>query len=209
MQMENRSQHGLVQSQDVTEKKQSYKDIIAVSNRYLCTRPFLEQIERVCACRPEALILREKDLAEADYSVLAAQVLDICYRYEVPCLLHTYVEVARQLNHPYIHLPLYVLSQYAGNLKDFKQVGCSVHSVDEACLAVSYGATYLTAGHIYVTACKPDVPPRGIEFLKEVCASVKVPVYAIGGLHPGSARIDEVIFSGAAGACVMSDMMRI
>jgi thiamine-phosphate pyrophosphorylase len=184
-------------------------DIIAVSNRHLCTRPFLEQIERVCACRPKALILREKDLVEADYGMLAVQVLDICYHYEVPCLLHTYVEVARQLNHPYIHLPLHVLAQYAGKLKDFKQVGCSVHSVDEACLAVSYGATYLTAGHIYATACKPDVSPRGIEFLKEVCVSVKVPVYAIGGLHPGSARIDEVILAGAAGACVMSDMMRV
>ena len=100
-----------------------------------------------CACRPKAfLILREKDLAEADYGMLAVQVLDICYHYEVPCLLHTYVEVARQLNHPYIHLPLHVLAQYAGKLKDFKQVGCSVHSVDEACLAVSYGATYLQRG---------------------------------------------------------------
>ena len=36
--------------------------IIAVSNRKLCNRPFLEQIERVCKIHPEAVILREKDL---------------------------------------------------------------------------------------------------------------------------------------------------
>ena len=35
--------------------------IIAVSNRKLCNRPFLEQIERVCKIHPEAVILREKD----------------------------------------------------------------------------------------------------------------------------------------------------
>ena len=34
--------------------------IIAVSNRKLCNRPFLEQIERVCKIHPEAVILREK-----------------------------------------------------------------------------------------------------------------------------------------------------
>ena len=40
---------------------QNFK-IIAVSNRKLCNRPFLEQIERVCKIHPEAVILREKDL---------------------------------------------------------------------------------------------------------------------------------------------------
>ena len=38
--------------------------IIAVSNRKLCERPFLEQIERVCQMKPQAIILREKDLSE-------------------------------------------------------------------------------------------------------------------------------------------------
>ena len=40
---------------------QNFK-IIAVSNRKLCNRPYLEQIERVCKIHPEAVILREKDL---------------------------------------------------------------------------------------------------------------------------------------------------
>ena len=45
--------------------------IIAVSNRKLCNRPFLEQIERVCKIHPEAVILREKDLTEEEYGTLA------------------------------------------------------------------------------------------------------------------------------------------
>ena len=39
--------------------------IIAVSNRKLCERPFLEQIERVCQMKPQAIILREKDLSDS------------------------------------------------------------------------------------------------------------------------------------------------
>ena len=41
-------------------------DVIAVTNRKLSQRPFLEQIKRVCQLRPEAIILREKDLSEID-----------------------------------------------------------------------------------------------------------------------------------------------
>ena len=41
-----------------------YRDLIAVTNRHLCSRPFTEQITRVCKLHPKALILREKDLPE-------------------------------------------------------------------------------------------------------------------------------------------------
>ena len=58
-----------------------YKNVVAVTNRSLCERPFLEQIERVCACHPKALILREKDLPEEEYFLLAKDVLGICRQY--------------------------------------------------------------------------------------------------------------------------------
>lgn len=51
-----------------------YRDLIAVTNRHLCSRPFTEQITRVCKLHPKALILREKDLPEEEYFSLARQV---------------------------------------------------------------------------------------------------------------------------------------
>ena len=57
--------------------------IIAVTNRSLCERPFLEQIKRVCETKPAALILREKDLPETEYEEMARQVLAICEEYGV------------------------------------------------------------------------------------------------------------------------------
>ena len=41
-----------------------YGQVVAVTNRSLTERPFLEQIRRVCEMHPDALILREKDLSE-------------------------------------------------------------------------------------------------------------------------------------------------
>ena len=37
---------------------------------------------------------------------VAAQVLELCHSYEVPCVLHTYPDVARALGCTSIHLPL-------------------------------------------------------------------------------------------------------
>ena len=53
------------------------------------------------------------------------------------------------------------------------------------------------------------MPPRGLDFLEEVCRSVQIPVYGIGGVRIESGQLDEMMARGAAGACVMSGMMRL
>ena len=52
-------------------KQELYQNIIAVTNRHLCKRAFMEQMERVCRLQPKAVILREKDLSEEEYLKLA------------------------------------------------------------------------------------------------------------------------------------------
>ena len=186
-----------------------FDSVIAVTNRKLCNRPFTEQLERVYRHHPRALILREKDLSEHEYELLAEQVLEICGTHDVPCILHTYTEVARNLGCSRIHLPLPLFRTEASSLGDFSLVGTSVHSVEDAIEAEKLGASYLTAGHIYVTDCKKGLPPRGTGFLREVCIQVSVPVYAIGGIHPDENQMKEIIDCGAAGGCIMSGMMRL
>lgn len=189
------------------------REIIAVSNRHLCSCPFSEQIERVCQLHPRALILREKDLTEEEYAILAEQVLEICGTYQVPCILHTYWKVALDLHCTSIHLPLAQLrecrKQPDVTLKSFSQIGTSVHSVEDALEAQKLGATYITAGHIYATDCKKGLPPRGLDFLRNVCRAVDIPVYAIGGIKIDQAQFTDILDCGAAGGCIMSGMMEI
>ena len=109
-----------------------------------------------------------------------------------------------------IHLPIHRLrSMKLEQLSDFSRIGCSIHSAEEAKEAQDLGATYLTAGHIYATDCKKGLPPRGLDFLKQVCENVKIPVYAIGGIRPDLEQLDEVLSTGARGVCIMSGMMRL
>ena len=85
--------------------------IIAVSNRKLCERPFLEQIERVCQMKPQAIILREKDLSEEEYRILSEEVLSVCKKYEIPCILHKFWKTALELECTSVHLPLPILQK--------------------------------------------------------------------------------------------------
>ena len=89
---------------------------------------------------------------------------------------------------------------------DFDLIGVSVHSVEEAIFAEKMGAGYVTAGHIFLTDCKKGLAARGLPFLKNVCESVGIPVYAIGGITPD--HVDAGLGAGAAGFGVMSGIMR-
>ena len=190
-------------------------DVIAVTNRKLSQRPFLEPIKRVCQLRPEAVILREKDLSETEYAKLAEEVYNITTSYDVRLIIHTYINVARELGINTVHMSLHNMREYRKEFIDNVnktnniKTGCSIHSVEEAVEARNMGASYITAGHVYATDCKKGLAPRGLDFLKNVCDSVDIPVYAIGGIDIDDGRRKEVKKYGAAGSCIMSGMMKV
>lgn len=190
-------------------------DVIAVTNRKLSQRPFLEQIKRVCQLRPEAIILREKDLSETEYAKQAEEVYNITTSYDVRLIVHTYINVARELGINTVHMSLHNMREYRkefiDNVNKINNIktGCSIHSVEEAVEARNMGASYITAGHVYATDCKKGLAPRGLDFLKNVCDSVDIPVYAIGGIDIDDGRRKEVKKYGAAGSCIMSGMMKV
>ena len=144
-------------------------DILCVTNRNLCREDFLQRIEKIAENRPKGIILREKDLSEEEYKTLAEKVLNCCKKYDVPCILHSFVDAAMELGAENIHLPLHILREMDEKTKEtFKIIGASCHSVEEAQEAERLGCTYITAGHVFVTDCKKGLAPRGLEFLRKV-----------------------------------------
>ncbi len=177
--------------------------IICVTNRALCN-DLEKQVGRVIKSGVKRVILREKDLSEKEYTALAARILAVCSENGTALTIHNFPNTARALGIRDLHLPLRMMTR---ELADEFTVGCSVHAVEEAKAAEKLGASYIVAGHIFATDCKKGVPPRGLDFLREVCGSVKIPVYAIGGISPDNMPL--ALNMGAAGVCVMSALMRI
>lgn len=181
-------------------------DIIVVTNRSICQDDFIFRIERLAKAHPKAIVLREKDLSETEYKILAQKVIEICNRNKTKCVLHNFVSVCLELKQDSVHLPIDVLHGLSKDERSaFKILGASCHSADDAKLAEKLGCTYITAGHIFETDCKKGLPAKGIDFLKEINKCVNIPVYAIGGIN--SQNIKEIRKSGASGACVMSSAM--
>ncbi|MDD6062616.1 MAG: thiamine phosphate synthase [Oscillospiraceae bacterium] len=178
-------------------------DILCVTNRKLCTEDFWIRLTKLAAARPKGILLREKDLTEAQYFSLAEQAIALCREYGTPLILHGFPSVAAALHHDALHLPLPLLRTLD---RHFPVLGASCHSVEDALEAQALGCTYITAGHIFDTDCKKGLPGRGTDFLRSVCEAVTIPVYAIGGICPEN--IACVRAGGAAGACVMGGAMR-
>lgn len=181
--------------------------VIFVTRRQSCGEDFLARIARLAAARPEAILLREKDLGPEDYENLAQSCRGVCAAHGVELILHTHAEVARRLGADALHLPMTALPPRRDSLPGIARIGCSVHSRDEAVQAEGWGADYLIAGHIFATDSKAGLPPRGVDFLADVCRSVSIPVFAIGGLTPE--RMPAILDAGAVGACVMSQAMTV
>lgn len=181
--------------------------VITSRKRFEGEEDFLKQIEKIAAAKPFGIVLREKDLPVKEYSALARKVRDICRSAGASLIVHSHPEVARELGIPALHMPLDALGKVSSEeRKEFEVLGASCHSVEDVLRAKAFGCDYVTAGHVYATDCKPGLPPRGADFLAEVCGpAAPMPVFALGGLTP--ARAPEVRRAGAAGFAMMSSAM--
>ena len=177
-------------------------DLVSVTHRGLCTDNLPRRVGQLCRGGISRVILREKDLSEAEYEALARRVLAAGGDKVV---LHHFPQVCQRLGVPRLHLSLKEL-EACPQLRDrVELLGVSVHAPEEAVRAQALGADYVTAGHVFDTDCKKGLPGRGLDFLRAVCGSVDIPVYAIGGIGPDN--LADVARTGAAGACLMSGLM--
>lgn len=182
-------------------------DVVCITNRHLCDEDFEDRIRELSEAHPAFIVLREKDLTKEEYRTLAEKAISVCRQNGTKLVLHSFAEVALELDVDCLHLPLPVLRTLSlETRKRFSMLGASCHSVADALEAESLGCTYITAGHIFETDCKKDLPGRGLAFLREVVEAVSIPVYAIGGIHPSNCQ--SVRNTGAKGICVMSGCMQ-
>lgn len=159
---------------DYYEQKQPKKldifQLIAVTDTASCTHSLAEQIERIANFehKPTKLILRAKGLETDVYAELARQTQPLCLKYNIEFIIHTHWQLAQSMGLIAVHMPLPLLANIPFEVRNSLCISTSVHSVAEAEQALQLGAKALIAGHIYATRCKPNLPPRGLEFLRSI-----------------------------------------
>lgn len=152
------------------------------------------------------LQLREKDLTGRELYHLALDIKQVLPP-GTRLLINDRLDVALAAGADGVHLGENSLPPAVARrlLGPEKIMGVSVHSVTAAREAEKAGADYLLFGHIFPTASKEGIPPRGVGSLREVVASVGIPIIALGGINAANAR--QCLAAGVRGVAVMSAVM--
>lgn len=151
--------------------------------------------------------LREKTAATGEFYQLACQLQEIAIATRVPLIINDRVDIALAVDAAGLHigqsdLPLSVARRLLGREKI---IGVSVRTVAEAQAAVHDGADYLGVGAVFPTTTKHDADAVSLATLREIKASVSVPIVAIGGIN--SANLSAVTAAGVDGVAVVSAIM--
>ena len=182
--------------------------ITAISNLELCggKEALKEKISRLCEAGISEIILREKNLSVSEYCALFCEVLQICERFGVRLFLHNFLDLAFDLEHKFIWLPLQILQNSHCDLAKFEKIVVSAHSTSEARFALNLGANALCLSHIFPTDCKANLKPKGLDLIRNVREFWGGEIYALGGIN--SSNFHFVIESGADNIAIMSEAMK-
>lgn len=120
--------------------------------------------------------------------------------------INDYADIALAIDADGVHLgqddlPL----QEAKKIMRGKVIGISTHSLNQAFEAEVGGADYIGFGPVFYTTTKDAGEPKGLNLLKEVALSVKIPVIAIGGINVHNVR--TVFEHGCYGVAVSSGLI--
>jgi thiamine-phosphate pyrophosphorylase len=148
--------------------------------------------------------VREKAGSPREVLQLFARAKRIAEKFGAQTFLNGRADMARAAHADGLHLPEGELPVSAVRLTlgFHTPCGVSVHSVEGAMAAAGEGADYLIFGSVFQTPSHPGSTPAGIAGLKQVVESVKIPVYAVGGVDASNAA--SCLEAGAAGVAVIS-----
>nr|XP_019067348.1 thiamine biosynthetic bifunctional enzyme TH1, chloroplastic isoform X3 [Solanum lycopersicum] len=134
--------------------------------------------------------LREKEVETGDFLEAAKACLKICRVHGVPLLINDRIDVALASDADGVHIgqsdmPAHVARALLG---PDKIIGVSCKTPEHAQQAWIDGADYIGSGGVYPTNTKENNKTIGLDGLKTVCVSSKLPVVAIGGIGMSNAQ---------------------
>lgn len=148
--------------------------------------------------------LREKDLDEENFEREGRELKELCRKRGVPFVINDNVELAAKLDADGVHVGQSDMEALDVRkiIGEEKILGVSAQTVEQAVTAEKHGADYLGVGAVFPTGSKDDAAEVSYDTLKAICAAVKIPVIAIGGIT--EENVTELSGSGICGIAVIS-----
>ncbi|MCD8015742.1 MAG: thiamine phosphate synthase [Lachnospiraceae bacterium] len=179
--------------------------LYAVTDRtWLDGHTLYEQVESALQGGVTCVQLREKSLPQEDFLREAVELAGLCRRYGAPFIINDNLEVALECGADGVHVGQDDMrpDEVRRRVGDGMIIGVTAHTVEEAVEAQALGADYLGAGAVFHTGTKSNTIALPYETLRDICASVQIPVVAIGGIT--RSNLLSLAGSGISGVAVVS-----
>jgi thiamine-phosphate pyrophosphorylase len=165
-------------------------------------RPWLETAQLAIEGGADCLQLREKDLDDFELLNRAKQLVHLCRRTGVLCIINDRPDIAVLSDADGVHLgqndlPAREARKIVGNIKI---IGVSTHNLDQARTAQADGADYIGVGPIFKSPTKPRDFVAGLEYAAAAAKAISIPKIAIAGI--GIENVDDVVKAGITAVAV-------
>ena len=179
--------------------------LYAVTDRaWTGTQTLEEQLKEALAAGVTLVQLREKELDDEAFLAEAKAIKKLTDACGVPLIINDNVAVALACDAAGVHVGQEDLE--AGRVRELlgpeKILGVTAKTVEQARRAEAAGADYLGSGAVFGSVTKKNAKPMTKDLLREITASVSIPVVAIGGIDQANVR--ELKGTGIAGVAVVS-----
>lgn len=164
----------------------------------------LEATGKAAQAGCQLIQIREKDMSAKALTAFTRAAIERARPFGARVLVNDRLDVAMAAGADGIHLRVSSIAAREvraavaqKGLDDFL-IGVSTHSIAEARLAEEGGADFIVCGPVYDTPSKSAFgPPLSLDVFAEICAAVKIPTMALGGVNLSNYR--EPLRRGAAG----------
>ena len=182
--------------------------IYLVTDEKACLeKDFYACIEEAIKGGVKIVQLREKNISTKDFYEKALKVKEICKNYGALFIINDRLDIAQAIGADGVHLGQFdmPIEKAREILKDKFLIGATARNVEEAKRAELSGADYIGSGAIFGTNTKDNAKKLEMEELKKIVASVKIPVFAIGGININN--VSSLKNIGLQGICAVSGIL--
>jgi thiamine-phosphate pyrophosphorylase len=168
--------------------------------------------QQLCDGGADLIQLRAKHSSTEEIQRMAEAILPVTKKAGVGLVINDHPEIAMELGVECCHLGQEDFFESGHNhVSELKTgsagpaIGLSTHSPEQAEHAIAAGADYIAIGPVFATGTKPKVAPVTLEYVRWAAANVRLPWFAIGGIHLGN--VQDVVAAGAQRICVVSAIL--
>jgi len=183
-----------------------------IDTAFLRGRAAAAVAEQLCRGGSDLIQLRAKDCSREQARQLAGEIQPVLRGADVGLVINDHWDIAGEMGADFCHLgqeDFFGAGFTHGSQLTAKParplLGLSTHAPEQAARALAAGPAYLAIGPVYATGTKPGARPVTLGYVRWAAAQVKIPWFAIGGIHLGN--LDEVVRAGAERICVVSAIL--